>query len=38
MTTKTCVSRVITKLGVCDRAQLVVIANEPGLVVPGVAP
>ncbi len=33
--TKTHVSRIITKLGVRDRAQLVVIAYESGLVVPG---
>jgi len=37
LTTKTHVSRIITKLGVRDRAQLVVIAYESGLVVPGVA-
>jgi len=36
LTTKTHVSRIITKLGVRDRAQLVVIAYESGLVVPGV--
>jgi len=35
LTTKTHVSRIITKLGVRDRAQLVVIAYESGLVVPG---
>lgn len=38
LTTKTHVSRIITKLGVRDRAQLVVIAYESGLVVPGVTP
>jgi DNA-binding NarL/FixJ family response regulator len=37
LTTKTHVSHIITKLGVRDRAQLVVIAYESGLVVPGVA-
>jgi len=37
LTTKTHVSRIITKLAVRDRAQLVVIAYESGLVVPGVA-
>jgi DNA-binding NarL/FixJ family response regulator len=37
LTTKTHVSRIITKLGVRDRAQLVVIAYESGLVVPGAA-
>ena len=36
LTTKTHVSRIITKLAVRDRAQLVVIAYESGLVVPGV--
>ena len=36
LTTKTHVSRIMTKLGVRDRAQLVVIAYESGLVVPGV--
>jgi DNA-binding NarL/FixJ family response regulator len=35
LTTKTHVSRIITKLAVRDRAQLVVIAYESGLVVPG---
>ena len=34
-TAKTHVSRILTKLGVHDRAQLVVIAYESGLVVPG---
>jgi DNA-binding NarL/FixJ family response regulator len=36
LTTKTHVSRIMTKLGARDRAQLVVIAYESGLVVPGV--
>jgi DNA-binding NarL/FixJ family response regulator len=36
LTTKTHVSRIMTKLRVRDRAQLVVIAYESGLVVPGV--
>jgi DNA-binding NarL/FixJ family response regulator len=36
LTTKTHVSRIITKLAVRDRAQLVVIAYESGLVVPGI--
>jgi DNA-binding NarL/FixJ family response regulator len=35
LTTKTHVSRIMTKLGARDRAQLVVIAYETGLVVPG---
>ena len=35
LTAKTHVSRILTKLGVRDRAQLVVIAYEAGLVVPG---
>lgn len=35
LTTKTHVSRVMTKLGARDRAQLVVVAYESGLVVPG---
>ncbi len=34
-TAKTHVSRVMMKLGARDRAQLVVIAYESGLVVPG---
>jgi DNA-binding NarL/FixJ family response regulator len=34
-TAKTHVSRILTKLGARDRAQLVVIAYESGLVVPG---
>ena len=34
-TAKTHVSRVLTKLGARDRARLVVIAYEAGLVVPG---
>lgn len=34
-TAKTHVSRSMTKLGVRDRAQLVVVAYESGLVVPG---
>jgi DNA-binding NarL/FixJ family response regulator len=36
LTTKTHVSHIMTKLAVRDRAQLVVIAYESGLVVPGV--
>jgi DNA-binding NarL/FixJ family response regulator len=36
LTTKTHVSHILTKLGARDRAQLVVIAYESGLVVPGV--
>jgi len=36
LTTKTHVSHIMTKLGARDRAQLVVIAYESGLVVPGV--
>jgi DNA-binding NarL/FixJ family response regulator len=36
LTTKTHVSHIMTKLGARDRAQLVVIAYETGLVVPGV--
>jgi DNA-binding NarL/FixJ family response regulator len=36
LTTKTHVSHIMTKLSVRDRAQLVVIAYESGLVVPGV--
>jgi DNA-binding NarL/FixJ family response regulator len=35
LTAKTHVSRAMTKLGVRDRAQLVVVAYESGLVVPG---
>jgi DNA-binding NarL/FixJ family response regulator len=35
LTTKTHVSRILTKLDARDRAQLVVIAYESGLVVPG---
>ncbi len=38
LTTKTHVSRIMTKLGARDRAQLVVIAYETGLVVPGGSP
>jgi DNA-binding NarL/FixJ family response regulator len=36
LTTKTHVSHIMTKLAVRDRAQLVVIAYESGLVIPGV--
>ncbi|HEY0937088.1 MAG TPA: response regulator transcription factor [Trebonia sp.] len=36
LTTKTHVSHIMTKLGVRDRAQLVVLAYESGLVVPGI--
>jgi DNA-binding NarL/FixJ family response regulator len=35
LTAKTHVSRILTKLGARDRAQLVVIAYETGLVIPG---
>jgi DNA-binding NarL/FixJ family response regulator len=35
LTTKTHVSHIMTKLNARDRAQLVVIAYESGLVVPG---
>ena len=38
LTTKTHVSRILTKLDARDRAQLVVLAYESGLVVPGSAP
>jgi DNA-binding NarL/FixJ family response regulator len=34
-TAKTHVSRVLAKLGACDRTQLVVVAYESGLVQPG---
>jgi DNA-binding NarL/FixJ family response regulator len=34
-TAKTHVSRIMTKLGVRDRAQLVVLAYEAGLIAPG---
>jgi DNA-binding NarL/FixJ family response regulator len=37
-TAKTHVNRMMTKLGVHDRAQLVIIAYESGLLVPGSAP
>ena len=37
LTTKTHVSRILTKLAARDRAQLVVIAYESGLVTPGSA-
>ncbi|MFG1836807.1 response regulator transcription factor [Micromonospora sp. NPDC049175] len=35
LTVKTHVSRIITKLGVRDRTQLVVLAYESGLITPG---
>ncbi|MCL2781644.1 MAG: helix-turn-helix transcriptional regulator, partial [Actinomycetia bacterium] len=37
VTAKTHVNRTMTKLGARDRAQLVIVAYETGLVVPGVA-
>ena len=37
-TAKTHVSRLLAKLGARDRAQLVVIAYESGVVVPGAGP
>jgi DNA-binding NarL/FixJ family response regulator len=37
LTTKTHVSHIMTKLDARDRAQLVIIAYESGLVVPGIA-
>ncbi len=36
-TAKTHVSRLLTKLGARDRAQLVMIAYESGMIVPGAA-
>jgi DNA-binding NarL/FixJ family response regulator len=38
LTAKTHVSRILTKLGLRDRAQLVVVAYESGVVVPGSEP
>ncbi len=34
-TSKTHVSRIMTKLGVRDRAQLVILAYESGMITPG---
>lgn len=37
LTAKTHVSRIMGKLGARDRAQLVIVAYESGLVIPGAA-